>query len=86
MYEIYQKYYERYGYKRMTAGLRKQGWIQRIGQAILTRSMSKEVVSAKQLVKDSLDMLRMSSFYGRDWKKVSIDEFMELLDNYIEIV
>ena len=60
------------------------GWIQRMGDAKLTRSMSKKGCSPDNSACEGFfGRLKNEFFYYRSWRGVSIDEFIELLDEYI---
>lgn len=60
------------------------GWIERMDAAGLTRSMSKKGCSPDNSACEGFfGRLKNEMFYGRSWADVSIDEFIERLDNYI---
>lgn len=60
------------------------GWIERINKAGLTRSMSKKGCSPDNSACEGFfGRLKNEMFYGYSWIGVTIDEFVEHLDNYI---
>ena len=66
------------------AHYRWPGWIERMEAAGLTRSMSKKGCSPDNSACEGFfGRLKNEMFYGRSWDGVSIDEFIEILDNYI---
>ncbi|MCF0230406.1 MAG: IS3 family transposase, partial [Parasporobacterium sp.] len=67
------------------AHYRWPGWIQRMNNAGLTRSMSKKGCSPDNSACEGFfGRLKNEMFYGRDWKGVSIDQFIHKLDRYIK--
>jgi len=61
------------------------GWIQRIEEAGLTRSMSKKGCSPDNSACEGFfGRLKNEMFYGRTWAETSIDEFISILDDYIQ--
>ena len=77
-----------YGYRRIHsdrgAHYRWPGWIERMKEAGLTRSMSKKGCSPDNSACEGFfGRLKNEMFYCRDWKDVSIDEFIDILDAYI---
>lgn len=60
------------------------GWIERMETAGLTRSMSKKGCSPDNSACEGFfGRLKNEMFYGRSWKGVSLDAFMETVNNYI---
>lgn len=60
------------------------GWIDRMDDASLTRSMSKKGCSPDNSACEGFfGRLKNEMFYDRSWKNVSIDEFINTLDAYI---
>lgn len=60
------------------------GWIERMNAAGLTRSMSKKGCSPDNSACEGFfGRLKNEMFYGREWRGVSLDDFMETVDNYI---
>ena len=60
------------------------GWIERMENAGLTRSMSKKGCSPDNSACEGFfGRLKNEMFYGRSWKNVSIEEFITILDEYI---
>ena len=60
------------------------GWIQRMKEAGLTRSMSKKGCSPDNAAcKGFFGRLKNKMFYGRSWVGVSPDDFAQELDDYI---
>lgn len=60
------------------------GWIERMEKAGLIRSMSKKGCSPDNSACEGFfGRLKVEMFYGRNWQGVSIDEFIETLDQYI---
>lgn len=77
-----------YGYRRIHsdrgAHYRWPGWIERMKEAGLTRSMSKKGCSPDNSACEGFfGRLKNEMFYCRDWKDVSIDKFIDILDAYI---
>lgn len=63
---------------------RWEGWIERMETAGLTRSMSKKGCSPDNAACEGFfGRLKNEMFYNRNWVGVSLDEFMELLDDYL---
>lgn len=59
-------------------------WIKRIDDAGLTRSMSRKGCSPDNSACEGFfGRLKNEMFYGRSWTGVSLERFMEILDNYI---
>lgn len=66
------------------AHYRWPGWIDRMNEAGLTRSMSKKGCSPDNSACEGFfGRLKNEMFYDRSWKNVSIDEFIQTLDSYI---
>ena len=66
------------------AHYRWSGWIERIEKAALIRSMSKKRCSPDNSACEVFfGRLKNEMFYNRSWAGVSIDEFIEILDQYI---
>lgn len=60
------------------------GWIERMKNAKLTRSMSKKGCSPDNSACEGFfGRLKVEMFYGIDWSGVSIDEFIEILNDYL---
>ena len=60
------------------------GWIERMEAAGLTRSMSKKGCSPDNSACEGFfGRLKNEMFYGRCWDGVSIEEFIDILDEYI---
>ena len=61
------------------------GWIERMEKAELTRSMSKKGCSPDNAACEGFfGRVKNEMFYGRSWGGVSVDSFIETLDNYIK--
>lgn len=66
------------------AHYRWPGWIERMEKAKLIRSMSKKGCSPDNSACEGFfGRLKNEMFYDRDWKDVSIDEFIVVLDAYL---
>lgn len=60
------------------------GWIERMSDAGLTRSMSKKGCSPDNSACEAFfGRLKVEMFYGRKWNNISTEDFMEILDGYI---
>ena len=60
------------------------GWISRMDQAGLERSMSKKGCSPDNSACEGLfGRLKNEMFYSRDWTGVSIREFIDILNEYL---
>lgn len=60
------------------------GWIQRMNANGLIRSMSKKGCSPdNSAFEDFFGSLENEMFYGRNWTNVSINEFIDIVNNYI---
>lgn len=61
------------------------GWIQRMDDNNLIRSMSRKGCSPDNSACEGFfGRLKNEVFYKRDWKDVSLDEFIEIINNYIK--
>lgn len=61
------------------------GWILRMKQYGLTRSMSKKGCSPDNSACEGFfGVLKNAMFYGRDWRNVSVQEFITRLDDYLQ--
>ena len=66
------------------AHYRWSGWIERMESAGLTRSMSKKGCSPDNSACEGFfGRLKNEMFYGRCWDGISIDKFIEILDDYM---
>jgi transposase InsO family protein/transposase-like protein len=66
------------------AHYRWPGWIERTEKAGITRSMSKKGCSPDNAACEAFfGRLKNEMFYNHSWTKVSIDEFIDILDSYI---
>ena len=66
------------------AHYRWPGWIERMERAGLTRSMSRKGCSPDNSACEGFfGRLKNEMFYGRQWSGVSVEEFIQILDNYI---
>lgn len=66
------------------AHYRWPGWIERMEKAGLTRSMSKKGCSPDNSACEGFfGRVKNEMFYDREWKGVSIDMFIKILDSYI---
>lgn len=60
------------------------GWINRMNQAGLTRSMSKKGCSPDNSACEGFfGRVKNEMFYGREWKGVTISDFIDNLDHYL---
>lgn len=60
------------------------GWLSRIADANLVRSMSRKACSPDNAACEGFfGRLKNELFYARDWLKTTIDEFVSTLDAYI---
>ena len=60
------------------------GWIERMNGAGLIRSMSKKGCSPDNAACEGFfGRLKNEMFYGRSWEKVSLDDFRQEIDHYI---
>ena len=61
------------------------GWLERIERAQLTRSMSKKGCSPDNSACEGFfGRIKNEMFYGRSWAGVSVEEFIEQLNRYLE--
>lgn len=66
------------------AHYRWPGWISRMNEAGLTRSMSKKGCSPDNSACEGFfGRLKNEMFYNRSWSNISIEEFIKILDQYI---
>ena len=60
------------------------GWLSRMGDANLTRSMSRKACSPDNAACEGFfGRLKNELFYPRDWKNATIEQFIETVDSYI---
>jgi putative transposase len=60
------------------------GWIERVDNAGLTRSMSKKGCSPDNSACEGLfGRLKNEMFYNKDWSGISIEEFIDTLNTYL---
>ena len=60
------------------------GWLTRIAEAKLTRSMSRKACSPDNSACEGFfGRLKNELFYSRDWVSTTMDEFVAALDSYI---
>ncbi|WP_313331231.1 IS3 family transposase [Comamonas sp.] len=60
------------------------GWLSRMGEANLTRSMSRKACSPDNAACEGFfGRLKTELFYPRDWQATTIEEFIETVDSYI---
>ena len=66
------------------AHYRWPGWISRIGDAKLVRSMSRKGCSQDNAACEGFfGRLKTELFYPRDWRSITIEQFIEVVDSYI---
>jgi transposase InsO family protein len=66
------------------AHYRWPGWLSRIREARLTRSMSRKGCSPDNAACEGFfGRLKTEWFYGRDWQATTLDQFIKVLDSYI---
>lgn len=66
------------------AHYRWPGWLSRIGNAKLIRSMSRKGCSPDNAACEGFfGRLKTEMFYLRDWQTTTIEQFIEVLDSYI---
>ncbi len=66
------------------AHYRWPGWIERMEQAGLTRSMSKKGCSPDNSACEGFfGRLKNEMFFCRDWRGISVEQFIEILNEYI---
>ena len=60
------------------------GWLSRMSDANLTRSMSRKACSPDNAACEGFfGRLKNELFYPRDWKSTTIEQFIEVVDSYI---
>ena len=60
------------------------GWLTRMSDANLTRSMSRKACSPDNAACEGFfGRLKTELFYPRDWKSTSVEQFIEVVDSYI---
>ena len=60
------------------------GWLSRMSDADLTRSMSRKACSPDNAACEGFfGRLKNELFYPRDWKSVTIEQFIGVVDDYI---
>ena len=60
------------------------GWLSRMSDANLTRSMSRKACSPDNAACEGFfGRLKTELFYPRDWKSTTVEQFIEVLDSYI---
>ena len=63
---------------------RWSGWIQRMDEAGLTRSMSKKGCSPDNLACEGFfGRMKNEMFYGEKWDKISVEEFISIINQYM---
>ena len=66
------------------AHYRWPGWLSRIGNAKLIRSMSRKGCSPDNAACEGFfGRLKTELFYPRDWQGTTIEQFIQVLDSYI---
>ena len=61
------------------------GWIQRMDEADLTRSMSKKGCSPDNSACEGFfGRMKNEMFYGEKWDKISIEEFISIINQYMQ--
>jgi transposase InsO family protein len=66
------------------AHYRWPGWLTRIREANLIRSMSRKGCSPDNAACEGFfGRLKTELFYSRDWQAISTDQFIEVVDSYI---
>ncbi|RYD77721.1 MAG: IS3 family transposase [Verrucomicrobiaceae bacterium] len=66
------------------AHYRWPGWLSRIGEAKLIRSMSRKGCSPDNAACEGFfGRLKTELFYPRDWKTTTIEQFIQVVDSYI---
>ena len=64
---------------------RWSGWIQRMDEAGLTRSMSKKGCSPDNSACEGFfGRMKNEMFYGEKWDKISIEEFISIINQYMQ--
>ncbi len=60
------------------------GWLSRVAEASLTRSMSRKACSPDNAACEGFfGRLKTEMFYPRDWRSTTIEQFIQALDSYI---
>jgi len=66
------------------AHYRRPGWLSRMGEARLARSMSRKACSPDDAARESFfGRLKNEMYYRRNWLDTTLEEFMRQLDSYI---
>ena len=66
------------------AHYRWPGWLSRIAQAKLIRSMSRKGCSPDNAACEGFfGRLKIELFYARDWQGFTIEQFIKMVDSYI---
>ena len=61
------------------------GWIQRMDEADLTRSMSKKGCSPDNSACEGFfGRMKNEMFYGEKWDKISVEEFISIINQYTQ--
>lgn len=61
------------------------GWIQRMDEAGLTRSMSKKGCSPDNSACEGFfGRMKNEMFYGEKWDKISVEEFISIINQYMQ--
>lgn len=64
---------------------RWSGWIQRMDEAGLTRSMSKKGCSPDNSACEGFfGRMKNEMFYGKKWNKISVEEFISIINQYMQ--
>ena len=64
---------------------RWSGWIQRMDEADLTRSMSKKGCSPDNSACEGFfGRMKNEMFYGEKWDKISVEEFISIINQYMQ--
>ena len=64
---------------------RWSGWIQRMDEAGLTRSMSKKGCSPDNSACEGFfGRMKNEMFYGEKWDKFSVEEFISIINQYMQ--
>ena len=64
---------------------RWSGWIQRMDEADLTRSMSKKGCSPdNSACEEFFGRMKNEMFYGEKWDKISVEEFISIINQYMQ--
>ncbi len=66
------------------AHYRWPGWLSRVGEANLIRSMSRKGCSPDNAACEGFfGRLKTELFYPRDWRETTVEQFIEIVDSYI---